>query len=188
MGPTAIWARGGIVDDRSKRGVATTLVLKRGSEPGRAGGWCGIKVAWQFFQKPIKCQSGGFYPGLSKPSSNATCYSIVYDSAPRCTRGICEHKESRLLAACEGGIEMVGPTCRSNSHGDDPSTPPPRVDISEQSEEFKQGKVMSVELLMIQINTGVATPRFFGRTEVFGCASESERLSCQISVSAMPST
>jgi hypothetical protein len=68
------------------------------------------------------------------------------------------------------------------------STPPPRVDISEQSEEFKQSKVMSVELLMIQINIGVATLRFFGRAEVFGCASESERLSCQISVSAMPST
>jgi hypothetical protein len=43
------------------------------------------------------------------------------------------------------------------------STPPPRVDISEQPEEFKQSKVMSVEVLMIQINTGVATPRFFGK-------------------------
>jgi hypothetical protein len=43
------------------------------------------------------------------------------------------------------------------------STPPPRVDISEQAEEFKQSKVISVELLMIQINTGVGTPRFFGK-------------------------
>jgi hypothetical protein len=57
--------------------------------------------------------------GIKQTIVPCICYSIVYDSAPRCTRGICERKESRLLAACEEGIEMVGPTCRSNSHGDD---------------------------------------------------------------------
>jgi hypothetical protein len=43
------------------------------------------------------------------------------------------------------------------------STPPPHVDISEQPEEFKQSKMMSVELLMIQIDIRVATPRFLGK-------------------------